>query len=82
MYETQFHRLSQMFDDYSDYEMNSLPKCSMWVSFVELHNETVYDLLEPITDDARPHLKLCADDEDNFHVKGTYRGLLLLFFFP
>lgn len=48
------------------------PKCSIWISFVEVYNETIYDLLDSTTTAPRKPLKLAADNCDNFYVKGFY----------
>lgn len=51
-------------DDYS---------CSIWISFYEIYNEQIYDLLVPFTGKKptdRPTLKLGEDSQKNVYVKG------------
>lgn len=43
--------------------------CSVWVSFIEIYNETVFDLLQPISNH-RPKLNLGEDKAGNVFVKG------------
>lgn len=45
--------------------------CSIWVSFVEIYNEYIYDLLQPITLN-RPKLTLAEDQNSDVYVKGLY----------
>lgn len=47
-----------------------MPLCSVWISFIELYNETIFDLLEVNVHTRKP-LKLSADKHDNFYVKGN-----------
>lgn len=47
---------------------------SIWVSFFEIYNELIYDLLEtPLSapNRKRPTLRLCEDYTGNTYVKGT-----------
>ena len=46
---------------------------SLWVSFAEIYNEFIYDLLgeEPKTRQNRRALKLAEDKNHNHFIKGT-----------
>lgn len=66
----EYSQLSQSFEDYSDNQLNTMPNCSVWVSFIEVYNEVIYDLLEPCSGITRQQLKLCADNNKNYYVKG------------
>lgn len=47
---------------------------SIWVSFFEIYNELIYDLLETpasAPNRKRPPLRLCEDHTGNTYVKGT-----------
>lgn len=67
----EYSQLSQSFEDYSDNPVSTLPTCSVWVSFIEIYNETIFDLLEPCTGNSRSQLKLSADDKKHYYVKGS-----------
>ena len=44
---------------------------SIWVSFAEIYNEFIYDLLaEPVAGKPRPSLKLSEDRNRNPYIKG------------
>ena len=45
---------------------------SVWVSFAEIYNENVYDLLEPIAvrGQRRPNLPLGQDSSGQVYIKG------------
>lgn len=43
--------------------------CSVWISFIEIYNETIFDLLQPISNH-RPKLNLGEDKNGNVYVKG------------
>lgn len=43
--------------------------CNVWVSFVEIYNENVYDLLQPNIN-PRPKLNLGEDKNGDVYVKG------------
>ena len=46
---------------------------SVWVSFAEIYNEFIYDLLaEPKTRRGRPSLKLAEDKNHNHFIKGEF----------
>ena len=48
-------------------------KFSVWVSFAEIYNETIYDLLEPCPpgkDEKRTTLRLGNDTNGNHYIKG------------
>jgi len=48
---------------------------SIWVSFFEIYNELIYDLLEPALpgqNRKRQTLRLCEDQTGNPYVKGIY----------
>lgn len=48
---------------------------SIWVSFVEIYNEQMYDLLVPVSKkklDRRPILQLRDDKHGNPYVKGIF----------
>lgn len=50
-------------------------KFSIWVSFAEIYNEVIYDLLEPCPSGKgkkRPILKLGDDKNGNPYIKGTF----------
>ena len=53
-------------------------KFSVWVSFAEIYNEQIYDLLEPIPkkkNARRPCLKLSEDKNGSPYIKGTVKVL-------
>ena len=53
-------------------------KFSVWVSFVEIYNETIYDLLEPQgKDEKRTTLKLGEDTNGNPYIKGGLTHFLV-----
>lgn len=43
--------------------------CSVWVSFIEIYNEIIFDLLQPVTSN-RTRLNLGEDKKGNVYVKG------------
>uniref|UniRef100_A0A1B6CSF6 Kinesin-like protein n=1 Tax=Clastoptera arizonana TaxID=38151 RepID=A0A1B6CSF6_9HEMI len=43
---------------------------SVWVSFIEIYNERIYDLLQTPCDKKRPALKLAHDTYKNVYIKG------------
>lgn len=48
---------------------------SIWVSFFEIYNELIYDLLEPALpgqNRKRQTLRLCEDQNGNPYVKGGF----------
>lgn len=55
---------------------------SVWVSFAEIYNEQIFDLLEPIPkkkDTRRPVLKLSEDRRGSPYIKGEVLFCLFLF---
>ena len=55
---------------------------SVWVSFAEIYNEQIFDLLEPIPkkkDTRRPVLKLSEDRRGSPYIKGAVLFCLFLF---
>ncbi|KAK0096527.1 hypothetical protein PV326_005227 [Microctonus aethiopoides] len=44
--------------------------CSVWVSFAEIYNETIYDLLSNDCQKRRPPLKLATDNNGRAFIKG------------
>lgn len=72
---------------WADLDRVSLPSTgdvqfSIWVSFFEIYNELIYDLLEPAVpgqNRKRQTLRLCEDQTGNPYVKGRLtwkRGLV------
>uniref|UniRef100_A0A670ZJB0 Kinesin family member 20B n=1 Tax=Pseudonaja textilis TaxID=8673 RepID=A0A670ZJB0_PSETE len=56
--------------DQSDFEDQSGVKFSVWVSFFEIYNECIYDLLLPISNDKkRKMLRLALDIKEYSYVK-------------
>ena len=54
---------------------------SVWISYAELYNEMIYDLLEPIPKKKnvrRPTLTLRQDQNGNPYIKGIFYILLKL----
>lgn len=52
---------------------------SIWVSFVEIYNEQMYDLLVPVSKkkfERRPILQLRDDKYGNPYVKGIFTSIL------
>jgi kinesin family protein 20 len=46
---------------------------SIWISFFEIYNELLYDLLEPPSQQRkRQTLRLCEDQNGNPYVKGMW----------
>lgn len=54
-------------------DVDSHTKYSVWVSFCEIYNENIYDLLEPIPNGShrRTVLRLSQDIKGNTFVKGS-----------
>lgn len=77
----EYSKLSEGFEDYSYDQESVAPTCSIWVSFIEIYNEVIFDLLEPCSGSSRTQLKLCVDGHKNYFVKGTI-FLLLIFCSP
>ncbi|XP_050990211.1 kinesin-like protein KIF20B [Labeo rohita] len=52
-------------------EMDAHTKFSIWVSFCEIYNENIHDLLEPHSNNAsrRTNLRLCQDVKGNSFIK-------------
>jgi len=43
---------------------------ALWVTFFEIYNECVYDLLQPALSKKRASLRVCDDGAGNAYVKG------------
>lgn len=54
---------------------------AFWISFAEIYNEQIFDLLEPTSSekDKRPTLKLGDDKNGNPYIKGSLFVLILNF---
>ena len=51
-------------------------RCSVWISFYEIYNEIIYDLLElSITGEKKPKILLLKDESDNYYVKGFAKNI-------
>ena len=69
--------VSSILDDTSvDVDDQGPIKFSLWVSFAEIYNEYIYDLLEPISMNKetrkRTTLRVGDDRKGNPYVKGKY----------
>ncbi|XP_054265895.1 kinesin-like protein KIF20A isoform X1 [Macrosteles quadrilineatus] len=54
-----------------EYASESDDRFSVWVSFAEIYNEAIYDLLQPVTPNfKRKQLKLGQDNHKNYYIKG------------
>lgn len=67
-----------MFDSLKDDKIPSLKHgdvfYSIWVTYTEINNETVYDLLTSYSvNQKRSALKLLFDKNKNAYVKGMYK---------
>ena len=46
-------------------------RCSVWISFYEIYNEIIYDLLDlEITGEKKQKILLLKDDNNNYYIKG------------
>lgn len=69
----------QVHDDMSiELEWGENHQFSVWVSFAEIYNEFIYDLLTeaPRKGKQRPALKLAEDKNHNHFVKGVFVEIL------
>lgn len=55
--------------------------CSIWVSFVEIYNEYIYDLLQPNISN-RAKLQLGEDQNGDVYVKGRFLLKILVLEIP
>lgn len=56
-----------------EYEAEAEDRFSVWVSFAEIYNENIFDLLQPVTiNQRRKPLKLARDNHSNTYIKGTF----------
>ena len=62
-----------MINDSFSLDLDADTKLSVWVSFCEIYNEKIHDLLEVVPSGAlkRTTLKLCQDIKGNYFVKGN-----------
>lgn len=49
----------------------SLPTCSVWVSFIEMYNENIHDLLDSATNETSRKVLKLGYDKNNYFVKGN-----------
>jgi kinesin family protein 20 len=57
---------------------DSEDRFSVWISFAEIYNEAIYDLLQPVTTNSkRKQLKLGQDNHKNYYIKGKYCVVML-----
>lgn len=68
--------LKKMFDSLKNDEIPSLDhgdvRYSIWVTYSEIYNETIYDLLASYAaNQKRTALKLSLDQNKNVYVRGT-----------
>ena len=49
---------------------------SVWVSFAEIYNENIFDLLDSVS--ARKTLRLAFDSDKSIYIKGMYLIKLLI----
>lgn len=63
-------------EDKISLEVEALTKFSVWVSFCEIYNENIHDLLEVVPSGAprRTALRLSQDVKGNAFVKGLKGG--------
>lgn len=65
---------SRLTGDTIEIQFDSTPedRFSVWVSFAEIYNEAVYDLLQPIAPNfRRQQLKVARDRNKNCYIKGN-----------
>ena len=60
----------------SDLEIESGEQFAVWISFAEIYNEQIFDLLEPFNPKEKKRTVLKLGDDKNGHpyIKGTYSG--------
>lgn len=67
---------SKIIDDLSSLglRVQDCTQFAFWISFAEIYNEQIFDLLEPISNekDKRPTLKLGDDKNGNPYIKGFF----------
>lgn len=63
-------------------DMDMHTKFSIWVSFCEIYNENIHDLLEQHASNAsrRTNLRLCQDVKGNSFIKGKAPASVIYFF--
>lgn len=63
-------------------EMDMHTKFSIWVSFCEIYNENIHDLLEQHASNAsrRANLRLCQDVKGNSFIKGKGAPVSVTYF--
>lgn len=75
--ETEFREMQKrLTNDTSivEYQADSQDRFSVWVSFGEIYNENIYDLLATVdTNKKRKTLKLAQDKYRNAYIKGKYK---------
>lgn len=51
---------------------------SIWISYAEIYNEQIYDLLVPLSKKnvRRPTLKICDDRGGSPYIKGIYHRIM------
>lgn len=55
-----------------EYEAEAEDRFSVWVSFAEIYNENIFDLLQPVViNQRRKALKLARDNHSNTYIKGS-----------
>lgn len=64
---------ASLMEDSFSLDLHEHTKFSIWVSFCEIYNENIHDLLEPLPTGAarRPALRLSQDVKGNLFVKGS-----------
>lgn len=70
-----YNNITKIFDSLKDEDMISLDhgnvSYSVWVTYSEIYNETIHDLLvTPIANQKRKALKLSHDQNKNVYVRG------------
>ena len=69
-----FLHLEFSFDLHSEFEIEERDQFALWISFAEIYNEQIYDLLEPVNmkEKKRTVLKLGEDKNGQPYIKGSY----------
>jgi hypothetical protein len=75
-----YSHLEFSIDLHSDLEIDEHDQFALWISFAEIYNEQIFDLLEPLNvkEKKRTVLKLGDDKNGNPYIKGKFCGMICL----
>lgn len=58
-----------------EFEAEPEDRFSVWISFAEIYNEAIYDLLQPMSQNCkRQQLKISRDMFKNCYIKGLFKA--------